>query len=229
MKSSSSGVFSEEVSIKRQILAESRIMHHKNIPFIRCVNHSEMSEKVKHLQPLRSVDKATFEELFKEHYDGMYRYCQTMVNDISEVEDIIQGVFTDLWQDRHKLVIHTSIQAFLYKGVYFKCMNNIKHAKVAQKYVRSTPDHESHMVGDTMIYQEVAEKIDQVMRTLPEQCRKIFAMSRFDGLRYKEIAETLQLSPKTIENQMGKALKTMRVALSEYIHIIVFTILSYLL
>jgi RNA polymerase sigma-70 factor (ECF subfamily) len=202
---------------------------HKNIPFSRSVNIKEMNKKVIPLQPPKSVDKATFEQLFADHYDGMYRYCQTMITDPDEAEDIIQSVFMDLWHDRHKLVIHTSMQAFLYKGVYFKSLNKIKHDKVAQKYVQSKSADDHHAYGDTMIYQEVAEKITAAIQSLPEQCRKIFAMSRYDGLRYHEIAENLQLSPKTIENQMGKALKTMRVALSEYIHIIVFTLLSHLL
>jgi RNA polymerase sigma-70 factor (ECF subfamily) len=107
-------------------------------------------------------------------------------------------------------------------------MNKIKHNKVAKKYLNTIPNVESTAVTDTLIIQEIADKIKETIESLPEQCRKIFSMSRMDGLRYNEIAEKLNLSPKTIENQMGKALKTMRVALSEYIQIIALTILTYL-
>jgi len=192
------------------------------------VMHKDMNDKIKHIQGVKSVDSATFEQLFTDHYDALFRYCQTMVKDKNDIEDIVQSVFLDLWHDRSKLVIHTSFKAYLYKAVYFRCMNKIKHDKVASKYSNTITNTESTAVTDTLIIQEIADKIKETIESLPEQCRKIFSMSRMDGLRYNEIAEKLNLSPKTIENQMGKALKTMRVALSEYIQIIVITILTYL-
>jgi len=202
--------------------------HRKNIRQAVGVKHKDMNDKIKYIQEAKSVDSATFEQLFTDHYDPLYRYCQTMVKDQNDIEDIVQSVFMDLWQDRSKLVIHTSIKAYLYKAVYFKCMNKIKHDKVASKYSNTISNSESTAVTDTLIIQEIADKIKETIESLPEQCRKIFSMSRMDGLRYNEIAEKLNLSPKTIENQMGKALKTMRVALSEYIQIMVVTILTYL-
>ena len=204
------------------------IHHHKNIQNNMYVKHKDMNDKIKHIQEVKSVDTATFEQLFTDHYDPLYRYCQTMVKDQNDTEDIVQSVFLDLWHDRSKLVIHTSFKAYLYKAVYFRCMNKIKHDKVASKYSNTITNTESTAVTDTLIIQEIADKIKETIESLPEQCRKIFSMSRMDGLRYNEIAEKLNLSPKTIENQMGKALKTMRVALSEYIQIIVITILTYL-
>jgi RNA polymerase sigma-70 factor (family 1) len=204
------------------------IPHPKNIQNEMYVKHKDMNDKIKHIQEVKSVDNATFEHLFTDHYDPLYRYCQTMVKDQNDTEDIVQSVFMDLWHDRGNLVIHTSIKAYLYKAVYFKCMNKIKHDKVASKYSNSISNSESSAVTDTLIIQEIADKIKETIESLPEQCRKIFSMSRMDGLRYNEIAEKLNLSPKTIENQMGKALKTMRVALSEYIQIMVVTILTYL-
>lgn len=180
------------------------------------------------MKQIVTINSDKFEQLFTDHYDSLYRYCQTMIKDQIETEDIVQSVFMDLWNDRKKLVIHTSIKAFLYKAVYFKCMNKIKHDKVASKYTNSISESDQTMTVDTMILQEISDKITQTLDRLPDQCRKIFSMSRYDGLRYNEIAEILKLSPKTIENQMGKALKTMRVALSEYIQVIVLTILTYL-
>ncbi|MBK9255138.1 MAG: RNA polymerase sigma-70 factor [Saprospiraceae bacterium] len=204
------------------------IQHHKNIQNKMYVKHKDMNDKIKQIQEVKSVDNSTFEQLFTDHYDALYRYCQTMVKDQNDTEDIIQSVFMDLWNDRQKLVIHTSIKAYLFKAIYFKCMNKIKHDKVAFKYSNTVLNAENTTATDTLIIQEIAAKITETIESLPEQCRKIFSMSRMDGLRYNEIAEKLNLSPKTIENQIGKALKTMRVALSEYIQIIVFTILTYL-
>ena len=204
------------------------IPHHKNIQKEMYVKHKDMNDKIKYIQEVKPVDTATFEQLFTDHYDALYRYCQTMVKDQNDIEDIVQSVYMDLWHDRSKLVIHTSVKAYLYKSVYFKCMNKIKHDKVASKYSGTVSNAENTTITDTLIIQEIADKITETIESLPEQCRKIFSMSRMDGLRYNEIAEKLNLSPKTIENQMCKALKTMRVALSEYIQVIVFTILTYL-
>jgi RNA polymerase sigma-70 factor (ECF subfamily) len=183
--------------------------------------------KKEKMKILPGVNKSNFEQWFNEFYDGMYRYCQTMIKDRDEAEDIVQSVFLDLWKDREKIEIHTSIQAFLYKGVYFKCMNKIKSKKVENKYLLSKNHDNEDYTNDPAIYKEVSSIIDETLTSLPEQCKKIFMMSRFDGMRYLEIANTLNLSPKTIENQMGKALKIMRVALSEYLQIIVLNILIF--
>ena len=203
------------------------ILFHKNLPQEASVNHKDMNGN-SNIKEIRSVDSTTFEQLFVAHYDALYRYSQTMVNDQNETKDIVQSVFMDLWQDRNKLIIHTSIKAYLYKAVYFKCMNKIKHAQVVAKYENNPSYAENASTSDTLIIQEIADKISETIESLPEQCRKIFSMSRMEGLRYNEIAEKLNLSPKTIENQMGKALKTMRVALAEYIQIIAFMIITYL-
>lgn len=228
MGSAAENIFYLSSKPDKNIGFEQGILHHKNIRQAAGVKDKDMNDKIKHIQEVKSVDTAAFEQLFTDHYDALYRYCQTMVKDQNDIEDIVQSVFMDLWHDRSKLVIHTSIKAYLYKAVYFKCMNKIKHDKVASKYSNTISNPESTAVTDTLIIQEIADKIKETIESLPEQCRKIFSMSRMDGLRYNEIAEKLNLSPKTIENQMGKALKTMRVALSEYIQIIVLTILTYL-
>jgi RNA polymerase sigma-70 factor, ECF subfamily len=185
-------------------------------------------EKIIHLKSHITINKARFEEVFNLYYDGLFRYCNTMIADKESVEDIVQNVFTDLWQERDTLVIHTSIQAYLYKSVYFKCMNAFKHGKVVHKFMKEHTHSPFMEESDPAILTEVAETIHKTTESLPEQCRKIFKMSRVEGLRYNEIAETLNLSPKTVENQMGKALKTMREALVEYLHLIVLTIISFL-
>lgn len=190
---------------------------------------NEMNQQAMSIHVTNLLDEHTFEQVFDKHYDGMFRYCNTMIRDAAEAEDIVQSAFVDLWQDRQKLNIHTSIQAFLYKSVYFKCMNKIKHDKVEQKYRNSRVHDLRTSSGDLMIQKEIIQIIHQAIQLLPEQCRKIFTMSRDEGLRYHEIADKLQLSPKTVENQMGKALKTMRLALSEFIHFTIFIILSHMI
>lgn len=192
------------------------------------VKNSNMTEYVMQKRPESAAYKVLFERSFKDHYDGMYRYCMTMVRDQADAEDIVHSVFTEFWQDRHKIDIHTSIQAYLYKGVYFKCMNRIKRDKVTQKYIATlqTNDHGSAQ-SDPAILEEVSAKITESIDALPEQCRKIFTLNRYNGMRYQEIADHLQLSVKTIENQMGKALKILRIHLSDYLQVIIFHLLTF--
>lgn len=172
----------------------------------------------------KTITTELFEYWFRSYYDGMHRYCYTMTRSQSEAEDVVQAVFMDLWNDRHKIEIHTSVQAYLYKGVYYKCMNKAKHQKIERKYLAGIQE-QSYSKGDPAVESEVVQKINQAIESLPDQCKKIFLLSRNEGLKYLEIADTLNLSVKTIENQMGKALKILRVALSDYLNFIVFTIL----
>jgi RNA polymerase sigma-70 factor (ECF subfamily) len=218
------------------IATESAVFSHLNAPEI---NLKQMNLSENHKEPdgeanifrmrqILSINRSKYEEIFREHYDGLFRYCNTMISEKEEVEDIIQNVFVELWQQRDKLQIHTSLKAFLYKSVYFKCMNAIKRNKVVNKYQQQINFTDFTQENDPVLLEEVGEKIKIATESLPEQCRKIFLLSREDGLKYNEIAQTLNLSPKTIENQMGKALRTMRNALAEYLNIIILTILSVL-
>lgn len=202
--------------------------HHKNIRQSTGVKDNDMNDKIKQIQGVNSVNTVNFEQIFTAHFDGMFRYCMTMVNDQAEAEDIVQAVFTELWQDRHKTKFHTSIQAFLYKAVYFKCMNRIKHEKVNQKYISSLPQESYHTTdSNPALLMEVNMMINAAVDSLPEQCRKIFSMSRYEGMRYQEIADHLQLSVKTIENQMGKALKSLRIHLADYLQVIIFNLITF--
>ena len=107
-------------------------------------------------------------------------------------------------------------------------MNVVKHEKVKNKYTSEKMTRHEHIENDPAMFEEVNRKIEEATNNLPEQCRKIFSMSRNDGLKYHEIANVLELSPKTIENQMGKALRIMKEALRDYLNLIILTITSYL-
>lgn len=163
-----------------------------------------------------------FEMLFNQYYKPLVNYSFTLLKDTGEAEDIVQQVYINVWQKRDELDIHTSPRAFLYKSVYNASLNRIKQNAVRASY--SADAKQTAAVADTadaVVAKELKQKIDVAIDQLPEQCGKIFKMSRYGNLKYQEIANELGISIKTVENQMGKALKTLRITLKEYMPLLI--------
>lgn len=166
----------------------------------------------------RSSDyNAELESAYRQHFDELYRYAFSMVKNQSQAEDVVQSVFMEGWQDRSKIQIHTSLRAFLFKAVYFKCMNELKHQKVKQKFESFFTARTEKVVKEDPVRTELKQKIEEALQMLPPECRKVFELCKLEGLKYYEVADKLQISPKTVENQMGKALKSLRQQLSRYL------------
>ena len=160
--------------------------------------------------------------VFRDYYKPLVRYGNTYLKDSDEAEDIVQQVFVSLWEKRDQLDIHTSIRSILYKSVQNACLNKIKHLKVRTSYaeeLKATAVYTDS--SDSVQATELNERIQLAMENMPEQCSRIFKMSRFEQLRYQEIADQLGLSVKTIENQMGKALKIVREELKDYLPLLI--------
>lgn len=163
-------------------------------------------------------DITEFEQLFTGHYVALVRYCATIVKDIEDAEDIVQQIYTDFWQKKVALNIQTSARAYLYKSVYNASLDFLKHHKVKKVYQRLTlANSQEAAQTDTTIATELKQKIESAILKLPEQCGKIFRMCKMDNMKYREIATKLDISEKTVENQMGKALRILRAELQEYL------------
>lgn len=163
-----------------------------------------------------------FERNFKEHFKGLHAYACTILRNDADAEEMVQNVFYKLWEKKERLRELDSVAAYLYRAVYNECMNHVKHQKVKNTYkehaeFRGEDNVQEH---DNAGVRELEAKISDALQALPEQCRTIFQMSRFEELKYREIAEKLGLSVKTVENQMGKALKIMRTRLAEYVTVL---------
>ena len=164
-----------------------------------------------------------FEQVFKTHFRALHSYAYTIVRDESHGEEIVQQVFYKLWEKKSNINIHQSLKAYLYQSVYNESLNYLKHLKVKKKhqaYILTTSQEEETSSSKKIITKELEGKIVEVLKLLPGQCRTIFQMSRFENLKYREIASQLGLSIKTVENQMGKALKIMRTHLAEYLPVV---------
>ncbi|RYY53463.1 MAG: RNA polymerase sigma-70 factor [Chitinophagaceae bacterium] len=169
-----------------------------------------------------------FEALFKEHFNALHAYAFTILKDTHQAEEIVQQVFCRIWEKREDLSIHTSVKAYLYRSVYHDSLNYLKHKKVMSQYASYAMrqgEGNTNTSPDKMMAEELAAKIREAMEALPEQCRTIFQMSRFEHLKYQEIADALGLSVKTIENQMGKALRVLRSKLAGYLGTLLIIIL----
>ena len=173
---------------------------------------------------IREGDERIFEETFRKYYQSLCNYANSILKEMDEAEEVVQNLFLSIWEKRSDLEISISLKSYLYRAVHNHCLNRIKHLKVReeyQQYAVNFYDASYESVSQTVMKNELETKIEEAIKKLPEQCRLIFRMSRFEELKYHEIAEQLELSPKTVENQIGKALKILRVELAEYLPLII--------
>jgi RNA polymerase sigma-70 factor, ECF subfamily len=174
---------------------------------------------------LAKRDTSTFEQVFKTHFKRLHAYAFTILKDDAEAEEIVQQVFFKLWDRNKNLDMPGSLNAYLYRAVHNESLNYLKHQKVKashQLYVAYSMKNEVQQPEKKANSTALEKKIHTALNELPEQCRTIFQMSRFDELKYREIADKLDLSVKTVENQMGKALKILRTKLTDFLIFIVF-------
>lgn len=175
------------------------------------------------LEAIREGDETAFEMIFKEYYQNLCRYANSFLSDREEAEEVVQASFITIWEKRNILQINASFKAYLYQAIRNRCLNVIKHEKVKQQHAQHQVvmmSKHDEATADTVLSNELEKKIYLAMQALPEQCRLVFKLSRFEELKNQEIADQLNISVKTVENQIGKALKIMREQLREYLPII---------
>ncbi|WP_245843497.1 RNA polymerase sigma-70 factor [Niastella vici] len=175
------------------------------------------------MKPPAAASEREFEQLFKEHFKSLYAYAFTILKNEAIAEEIVQNVFYKVWEKKIPDTIQISLKAYLYKAVYHESLNYLKHQKIKARYqlhvMQQSNNHTDQGASRKILVKELEEKLREAMNALPQQCRTIFQLSRFEGLKYQEIAEQLGISVKTVENQMGKALKQLRVKLIDYLPI----------
>lgn len=176
------------------------------------------------LNTLRAGDITAFEMIFKTYYQPLCNYAYSFVQDRDEAEEIVQSTFLSVWEKRADLAIHTGVKPYLYAMVRNAALNVIKHEKVKQQHASvelAVAEKSVESVTHTVMASELEDRIYKALNKLPEQCRLVFKLSRFEELKYAEIAEQLNISVKTVENQMGKALKIMREQLKDYLPLLI--------
>ncbi len=170
----------------------------------------------------KTLDKPLFEQLFKTHFVHLCNFAYQFVKDTDSSKDITQKVFINLWENREKIDAQKSIQSYLFTSVRNRCLNYIRDQKKYRSEVLDleTYDFEIPFEEDTMAMSELKDKVAAALNELPEKCRLVFEMSRYKNMKYKEIAEELDVSVKTVEAHMSKALKSLRSNLKDYVYIL---------
>lgn len=169
---------------------------------------------------LREGSESAFELVFKEYFKRLHAYALSFIKDSEMAEEIVQNVFCRIWEKREKLDPEGSLKSYLYRAVHNETLNCLKHYRIREQYEQYYTERmsmEYDQGGKKTEARELQKHIEKAMAELPAQCRIIFHLSRFEHLKYQQIAGQLGISVKTVENQMGKALKLMRLKLVEFL------------
>lgn len=173
---------------------------------------------------LKEGDQSAFELLFHFYYPGLVMFSTQFTTDRHESEEIVQDFFVRFWQKHQQIMLTDSLKGYLFLSVKNGCLNYLKHKKVEEKYIQKMTELSGrHIAYDPDLYvaSELQEKVKNAIELLPEKCREVFLMSRIQGLKNEEIAANLNISKRTVETQVSKALKVLRVELKDYISLMI--------
>jgi RNA polymerase sigma-70 factor (ECF subfamily) len=168
---------------------------------------------------LKRGDIRIFESLFHRYYPGLCTYAESLLRRSGPAEEMVQDIFYTLWKNRGEIEIRSSLKSYLYKSVYNRSMmflrKSRREVRLDEQWAEKQADRHNTPI-EKIGEEELSLKIADTLSHLPERTRTIFTMNRIEGLKYKEIAEKLSISVKTVEANMGKALSALRKSLSEY-------------
>lgn len=167
------------------------------------------------LQKISQGNEESFTRAFDCYYSGLCYYANKFIHDIDESRSLVQQVFVDLWIKRDKLVIQQSTKGYLFTSVRNYALDYIKHKKVETKYLQKATPESATFDHDLIEEAELNARINSAIEALPQKCREVFVLCRFEELRYSEIALRLGISIKTVEMQMGIAMKKLRSKLTD--------------
>lgn len=175
--------------------------------------------------------KGDFEKLYKLYYPKMFAFAKNYVPANEDAENIVQDVFLILWERKEEIEISFTLTTYLFTLVKNRCLNFLRHKLIEEEYNSQMKEELGFKLYalETFDYsyqseEELQEVIQRALDTLPERCREVFIKSRIEGLKYKEISDELGISVNTVENQMVTALKKLRVALKDYLPLLLFLV-----
>jgi RNA polymerase sigma-70 factor (ECF subfamily) len=176
---------------------------------------------------LRIGDKKAFEEIYNEFFGVHYHLCLQYLHDEKAAEEIVQDTFLKLWEIKETLNAQINIRSFLYTITKNNCLNYLRNQKISMKHIENMKYLEMQFnyealekLGNYIQFEELRNKIEEALASLPEEVGETFRLSRFEELSYKEIAEKQNISIKTVEARISKALRILRIELKEFLPLI---------
>jgi len=173
---------------------------------------------------LRQSDRDAFARLYKKYWRRLFDSAYKRLLLREECEEIIQELFVDIWAKRETLIITVSMEAYLFGALRFSIYNLIRSQKIRNAYLdhlANTREAEQNYIEDRLYYEELALALEKSIENLPEKARNVYLLSRKENLTYKEIAQQLNMPIDTVEKQMGKALKILRMNLKDFTLILI--------
>jgi RNA polymerase sigma-70 factor, ECF subfamily len=169
-------------------------------------------------QELKTGEERAFQLLFLKYYAVLCNYANQFLKDREAAEETVQDTFVRIWEKREKLNIEISVKHYLFRSIRNHCLNQIQHVKIRKKYADMVIEDNCQeiQIDNFYIETDLIQRIEKCIESLPPKRQEIFRLSREQGLKYKEIAETLNISVKTVEAQMGLALKYLRDELKDF-------------
>ena len=172
-----------------------------------------------------------YEPIFKQYFNALKRYAQLFVP-VQTAEDIVQDILVHLWENRENLIIHTSLEAYLFRSVYHRCISSIKLQNLRSRHLTQIEidlrhdemrffDSDENEAIRKLFMNDLNAELNQAINSLPSKCREVFEMSFLQDYRNKEISEKLNISVNTVESHITNALKALRKKLSKLISVLV--------
>lgn len=166
-------------------------------------------------------DEQAFELLFRKYFARLCAFSNKFLNDPEEAKEVVQEAFMKIWESSEDIDPEESLKAYIFKITRNLSINKLRKRKIVSRYTEIYKivyiDNYELSGLESLLGKELEENVAHSVNNMPEQCRKIYELNRIEGLKYREIAELLNISVKTVEAQMSKALRSLRADLSEYL------------
>jgi RNA polymerase sigma-70 factor (ECF subfamily) len=179
---------------------------------------------------IKHGDEQALELLFRKYNVRLCVFANKFLNDPEEAQEIVQDMFVKIWEGRDEIDPEDSLKSYVFKIVQNLSLNKLRRKKVESRYSEIYKlvyiEHQEFSAHESLIARELEEHIVHSIGKLPSGCRKVFELSRIEGLKYKEIADNLHISVKTVEVQMSKALRSLRIELSDYLTLFLIALIS---
>lgn len=171
-----------------------------------------------------STREKKFEVIFKKHYQELVVHSFRLLQDKEVAEEVVQHVFLKFWEKDWENELSHNPRSYLFKAVYNQSLNKIKQMNIKRKFEVIQINRKQENSYELQQVKELTTQINLALQELPEKCRIVFELSRFEDLKNKQIAERLEISIKTVEAHMSKALRHLRTSLVEYLTLLLITL-----